>query len=278
MKKQTKRSSKFWPVAAVLAVVASGASIFLDTNEDKPKPAPIAKTSPPTAPNPLQPPPVPAGFHTKAPTAGSPYAEYSNRQMREWFNEFLDQHPNQVLAQRLKGYFAQKRAALFFERKAYEGSLKGQNGYALARLALPLDPPVPTMLVDTVVFDRRYFSVQQVFRIIQHEGHHLDMYVSGQLPTKLLEDETPDHLFTKEEVRVQYEDEVMAYTAECQLAHGHSDYYFYNSTHEDYCLGYEREGVPNLRRMVVSVYTEQFPMYQRNRDYLLRVANDPSIR
>lgn len=222
----------------------------------------------------LVPPPPPPGYYSSAPPTG-PYDRYSRSQMREWLLELLDQHPEREFAMRLKGYLVTHTAEVDFQSVAIDWIRRGEAGYGLGRLDMGIHPPVPILMLDTIIFDRQYTTVQQVFRVISHEGYHLDQVMQGAVPKEIIT-ETGGRLFTQEDIRILYLGEVEAFRRECELSHGKPDYR--NISVDEFCDDYERHGIIALRLWVAKMYTAYVPVYQRHREYVFRLAKDPAAR
>ncbi len=275
--KKSPSRRRWWPFVFAGAVLVLVAMIALIRQRDGETSLPsYTPNSTSMAYQDMVRPPPPPGFYSGAPRTG-PYDCLNHRsQCRAWALELLDQHPDYEFAMRLKGYFEARTAEVDFESVAVGRIERGEVGYALAYLSRGISPPVPIFTFDTIIFDRRYTTPQEVFRIISHEGLHLDEVMQGLMPVELLH-ETPEHPYTQEDIRILYEGEVRAFKKECLLAHGRPDYRI-NNIDRDHCDDYEREGVSALRRMVAEVYTVSVPGYERHREYIFRLAKDPFAR
>ena len=221
---------------------------------------------------------APAGFRTSAPISGSPYTGYPEYEFRRWLFEYLDQHPDRELAARLKGYFESGRAELGFESTMYSAIKREGKAFSpIVRLRQGNDPSVPKMIFDTLIFDRRYTTVQMAFRLLQHEGGHIDRVFSGELPLRLIIG-TSQQPISRDDVRLMYEDEVKAHRGECEFARGKPDYLDKNGAEPDFCLEYWRSDVQSIRDMIARTYPKVSENYKQHREYVLRLAKDPNAR
>ncbi len=247
-----------WPIIALLAV-AMVVVVSLFRTKEIPHPVVEPSASQPTPPsgNPDLPPPLDVNT--------------SREELVKKFDELLDQHPDRALAERLKGYFGDQRAEIVFVNNGYPRRMAGQSGVVLLAVGARRGSTTPTMRADILIFDPRYTRQDYAFRVLSHEGYHLDRVMRGLVPFERL---TKTDNLTKTDIRQIYEEEVEACKMECKFAKGRPLARIPQGTER--CELYWSNRMQAFRREIAETYVMLEP-FNRFPEYVLAVADNPDL-